>query len=86
MNTDTQNQDGGGGPLTESIHPSFDADGYPTGETELAIANWDFRAAPGWLAYIKASWNHHYGRMWRRGPLLKMATGEAVFTWKTDHR
>lgn len=55
--------------------PSFDADGYPTEETERAIANWDFRDIPGWLAYIKASWNHHYGRMWRRGPLLKMATG-----------
>lgn len=58
-----------------SPHPSFDADGYPTAETERAIANWDFRDAPGWLAYIQASWNHHYGRIWREDGLIKMATG-----------
>ena len=56
-------------------HPTFDADGYPTEETELAIKAWDFRDVDGWLAYIREAWNHHYGRMWEEGGLLKLATG-----------
>lgn len=56
-------------------HPTFDADGYPTEETELAIKAWDVRDAPGWMAYIREAWNHHYGRMWEESGMLKMATG-----------
>lgn len=56
-------------------HPTFDADGYPTEETELAIKTWDFRDVDGWLAYIREAWNHHYGRIWEENKLLKMATG-----------
>ncbi|MDD2765972.1 MAG: hypothetical protein PHE83_18575 [Opitutaceae bacterium] len=56
-------------------HPMFDADGYPTEETELAIKGWGFRDASGWLEYIREAWNHHYGRMWEENGMLKMATG-----------
>lgn len=56
-------------------HPSFDADGYPTDETESAIREWDFRDVDGWLAYIREAWNHHYGRIWEENGTLKMATG-----------
>jgi hypothetical protein len=62
-------------PNDQSPQPTFDADGYPTEETELAIKAWDFRDVPGWLAYIREAWNHHYGRMWEEGGMLKMATG-----------
>ncbi len=56
-------------------HPSFDADGYPTEETELAIEAWNYSDAAGWLAYIREAWNHQYGRMWQEKGLLKLATG-----------
>lgn len=56
-------------------HPVFDADGYPTEETELAIKAWDFPDAPDWIEYIREAWNHHYGRMWEEKGLLKLATG-----------
>ena len=56
-------------------HPAFDADGYPSEETELAIKSWDFRDVNGWLTYIRQAWNQHYGRMWEEGGMLKLATG-----------
>lgn len=71
----TRHREALGGPLTKSIRPSFEDDGHPTKATERAIANWDFRDAAGWLAYIREAWNHHYGRMWNEDGLLKMATG-----------
>ena len=64
-----------GSPHPVVRHPSFDADGYPTNETELAIKAWDFRDVDGWLAYIREAWNHHYGRMWEENGMIKMATG-----------
>ena len=69
-------QDAQAGSLQREVrHPAFDADGYPTEETELAIKAWDFRDVPGWLAYIREAWNHHYGRMWEESGMLKLATG-----------
>lgn len=56
-------------------HPAFDADGYPTDETELAIKTWDYRDVNGWLKYIREAWNQHYGRIWEENGMLKMATG-----------
>ena len=75
-NPETKSAERGGGSLERVVrHPAFDADGYPTEETELAIKAWDFRDVAGWLAYIREAWNHHYGRMWEENGQLKMATG-----------
>ena len=76
MTTNSELQSGGAISSSAVVgHPTFDADGYPTEETELAIKAWDFRDAAGWLEYIGEAWNHHYGRMWEESGLLKMATG-----------
>lgn len=56
-------------------HPTFNADGYPTEETDIAIRGWDFRDAPGWLEFIREAWDESYGRIWEDGGLLKLATG-----------
>lgn len=73
--SDTSAERGGGSLERVVRHPTFDSDGYPTEETELTIKAWDFRDVPGWLAYIREAWNHHYGRMWEEGGMLKLATG-----------
>lgn len=81
-------------PITNSPSnsPSFDADGYPTEETELAITKWDFEDVPGWLEYIRQAWNHHYGRMWKEKGKLKMATGgwsgneSIIYAMKENYR
>lgn len=77
MNQETSNVKGGVAVRSSAVvrHPTFDADGYPTAETELAIKTWDFRDVPGWLTYIREAWNHHYGRMSEESGMLKMATG-----------
>lgn len=62
-------------PPNGQAHPSFGPYGCPTEETEWAIADWDFRDAAGWLAYIREAWNHNHGRIWHQDGLLKMATG-----------
>lgn len=56
-------------------HPTFDADGYPTDETESAIRTWDFRDAADWLEYVSESWNQDYGRLWHQDGKLHLATG-----------
>lgn len=55
--------------------PTFDADGYPTNETENAISLWDDKDAAGWIDYIREAWNHHYGRIWEEDGMVKFATG-----------
>lgn len=55
--------------------PTFDADGYPTEETTLAIKEWEFKDATGWLQYVREAWNHTYGKIWEENGLLNMATG-----------
>lgn len=55
--------------------PAFDEHGYPTEATEEAIAKWPFDDPPGFLAYVNIAWNHHYGRIWQDGNILKLATG-----------
>lgn len=55
--------------------PEFDRDGYPTDKTLKAIEEWPINDALGWLKYIEAAWDHHYGSMWVDGRQLKMATG-----------
>lgn len=43
--------------------PTFDADGYPTEETERLIAKWNANDAIGWIEFIKSAWNKHYGKV-----------------------
>lgn len=55
--------------------PTFDANGYPSEETILAIKEWEFQDHSGWLQYVREAWNHTYGKIWEENGLLKMATG-----------
>ena len=41
--------------------PTFDADGYPTQETEEVIAKWPHSDPDGWFTFIREAWDHHYG-------------------------
>lgn len=43
--------------------PTFDSNGNPTDETLDAIAKWPIADPDGWLDYIHAVWNNHYGRI-----------------------
>ena len=56
------------------IAPTFDADGSPTEETLEAIMAWSYPWA-GLIDFVRAAWNHHYGRMWEEDGVLKLATG-----------
>lgn len=55
--------------------PTFDANGHPSDETKIAIKEWEFKDASGWLQYVREAWNHTYGTIWEEKGLVKMATG-----------
>lgn len=57
------------------LRPTFNADGYPTEETERVIMDWNYEDPAGWLAYVREAWADHYGRVWEEAGMLKMATG-----------
>lgn len=59
-------------------HPTFDANGYPTEETKLAIKEWEFQDASGWLQYVREAWDYRYGEIWEENCLTKMTTGWEV--------
>lgn len=61
--------------MRDPLKPTFDADGYPTDETETAIKEWDVKDKTGWMEYIHAAWNHNYGRIWNVNDCIHMATG-----------
>lgn len=58
-----------------SPSPTFDADGYPTEETERLIANWSHLDPVGWIEFVKQAWHHRYGSMSSKGDFLHLVTG-----------
>lgn len=54
--------------------PTFDSAGAPTDETLRTIRDWP-HPFDGLIDYVRAAWRHDYGRMWKEGGCIKMATG-----------
>ena len=59
----------------KAVTPTFDADGYPSEQTEQLIANWPIDDSAGWLDYCIAAWNQHYGSVREENGLVTFATG-----------
>ena len=55
--------------------PTFDSNDYPTEETIGTIAMWPIADPDGWLDFIRAAWNHHYGKMRYTPNFAEFATG-----------
>lgn len=45
--------------MTETKHPTFDKDGYPTDETLSIIETWNFRDFDGLVDYVTEAWSDY---------------------------
>jgi hypothetical protein len=71
-------------------YPAFDANLDPTDETLEAISTWRIGDADGWLNFIQAAWNHHYGNVRTEDGTIRFATGgwsanESVISAMKEH-
>ena len=57
-----------------TLHPEFDSHGYPTEKTLEIIASWPPEQFAHLLDYVREAWSD-YGRIWKEGGDIKMATG-----------
>ena len=56
------------------MNPTFDSDGYPSDDTETAIANWPIDDFAGLIAFLKEAWSD-YGVIRFKGNTMELVTG-----------